>query len=246
MVDRNRVKFRRQRIAELLASPGLWTVQDLAAELGVNPRTVFRDIAWLRDEGYPVEGEPGRGGGLRMSRHWRAVPISLRAEEAIALVVSAELARAVGGLPFSRSARLALSRVLAQLPNRRRREIQIFCRRIVVGPPASSHITSGATETETKMLDVVEAAFSEQKALAFSYTDAQGRRTKRKAEPHGLLVQMPVWYVLARDIQKKALRMFRMDRMHNARIIESHPFTHQPWVVEEMAGFLRHPQERKK
>jgi hypothetical protein len=33
-----------------------------------------------------------------------------------------------------------------------------------------------------------------------------------------LLVQPPVWYVLARDVEKSAPRMFRMDRIARPRI----------------------------
>ncbi|MCP3064866.1 WYL domain-containing protein [Myxococcus sp. K38C18041901] len=44
-------------------------------------------------------------------------------------------------------------------------------------------------------------------------------------EPHGLLVEAPVWYVLARDVEKSAARMFRMDRIQRPRRVPGRHFT---------------------
>jgi predicted DNA-binding transcriptional regulator YafY len=38
-------------------------------------------------------------------------------------------------------------------------------------------------------------------------------------EPHGLLVEPPVWYVLGRDVDKAEPRTFRMDRISRPRIL---------------------------
>jgi hypothetical protein len=39
--------------------------------------------------------------------------------------------------------------------------------------------------------------------------DREGKESTRRVEPHGLLVETPVWYVLARDVEKAAPRTFR-------------------------------------
>jgi predicted DNA-binding transcriptional regulator YafY len=49
--------------------------------------------------------------------------------------------------------------------------------------------------------------------------DRHGRRAERRVEPHGLLVEPPVRYVLARDIDKAEARMFRMDRISHPRVL---------------------------
>ena len=41
----------------------------------------------------------------------------------------------------------------------------------------------------------------------------------RRVEPHGLLVETPVWYMLARDVDKSEPRMFRMDRVARPRVL---------------------------
>jgi len=77
-------------------------------------------------------------------------------------------------------------------------------------------------------------AFRRGIAIAFDYRDRHGKATRRSAEPHGLLVQPPIWYVLAIDVEKKMLRMFRMDRISRPTLIKGHPFVPKQDVVEEI------------
>ena len=56
---------RRSEIVRILRCCRRTTMPCLAAELGVNVRTIQRDIMTLTvDEGYPINTEPGNGGGL--------------------------------------------------------------------------------------------------------------------------------------------------------------------------------------
>ena len=59
---------RRSEIVRILRCCKRTTMPRLAAELGVNIRTIQRDIMTLTvDEGYPINTEPGNGGGLYLS-----------------------------------------------------------------------------------------------------------------------------------------------------------------------------------
>src|SRR5947207_3029456 len=55
----------------------------------------------------------------------------------------------------------------------------------------------------------------------FGYTDRQGRRTRRRVEPHGLLVRAPLWYIIAWDSARDGPRSFRMDRIRAPRVDEA-------------------------
>jgi predicted DNA-binding transcriptional regulator YafY len=54
--------------------------------------------------------------------------------------------------------------------------------------------------------------------LAFGYTDRHGHRTRRRIEPHGLLVRAPYWYAIAWDCDRCESRLFRADRMQRPRL----------------------------
>src|SRR5262245_62872439 len=58
------------------------TGPELAARLGVDVRTLRRDVTALRALGIPVEGERGRGGSYRLRPGYRVPPLMFTAGEA--------------------------------------------------------------------------------------------------------------------------------------------------------------------
>lgn len=219
---------RTDRLLELLRRRGEVTVAELALELEVSERTLFRDLARLRERGIDVEGEPGRGGGVRLSPLAPLPAVHLSDEEAVALVLSLELSRASAGLPFGGAQVRALEKVLAALPPARRRDVRRAAGRVVVGPPAAPGLLEDAGTAPPALLPAFERAFTERCGLAFAYRDRHGARSERRVEPHGLLVQVPLWYVLAWDLDKDAARMFRMDRVSRPRVLPEVTFAPRP------------------
>lgn len=216
-----------------LRGRGSASMGELAEELGVSVRTVRRDVAALRSRGMDIEGERGRGGGIRFARFAPLPPLRLEEEQAVGLWLSVQLARRVAGLPFSRAGGAGMDKVLAALPEPRRRQLRWLCERIVVGGAASPSLSASVGEVSPALLDAFERCFRERVCLGFQYTDRLGATTQRRIEPHGLYVETPVWYVLAVDLDKEAPRMFRMDRIAKPRPF-GRRFTPSREVVEEM------------
>ena len=69
------------RLASLLQSRRHWPGADLAQALGVDARTMRRDVDRLRELGYPVEASSGVGGGSAVFslRPQAARPVSVTA-----------------------------------------------------------------------------------------------------------------------------------------------------------------------
>ena len=65
---------------------------------------------------------------------------------------------------------------------------------------------------------VCEEAFLNSRALRLIYADRNGNQTERTVAPHGLMVQSPLWYLLAFDDLRKAARLFRLDRIRAASV----------------------------
>jgi predicted DNA-binding transcriptional regulator YafY len=208
---------------------------ELAAELGVNVRTVRRDVALLRARGMDIEADRGRGGGVRFARYSPLPPLQLDAQQAVGLWLSVQIARRVIGLPFSRGNAAAMNKVLASLPIDRRHQLRQLCRRIVVGIRASEAMRESFGEMPPTLLDSFERCFREGVCMSFRYTDRLGVTAQRRVEPHGIFVRSPFWYVLAVDIDKHAQRMFRMDRIANPRAF-SRSFQPSLDVIEELLG----------
>lgn len=89
----------------------------------------------------------------------------------------------------------------------------------MVGPPASTKVSASAGRTPPELLRLFEEALSAGTGIGLHYQDRDGKVSVRRIEPHGLLVQSPVWYVLARDVEKSEPRMFRMDRISKPRLL---------------------------
>lgn len=232
MARRRREERQDALIAQLRAS-GSASMGELAAELGVSVRTLRRDVASLRSRGMDIEGERGRGGGIRFARFAPLPPLRLEEEEAVGLWLSVQMARRAAGLPFSRGGGAGISKVLAALPDTRRRQLRRLCERIVVGSPASASLRASAGEICPTLLDAFERCFREQVCLGFQYTDRVGATTQRRVEPHGIYVELPLWYVLAVDLDKQAPRMFRMDRIAQPRPLAQR-FEPSKALVDEM------------
>ncbi len=223
-----------ERLRELLTSGERFTTAELAEETGVTLRTVRRDLAFLRERGLPLEGEAGRGGGLRMLGDRGVTAVHLSFDEIASLWMASSLARVASALPWGGSARSALDKLLVSVPKTRAKELRSLLRRVVIGAPAPAELVAGAGTPTGELLGCVEQAFRRGIAIAFDYRDRHGKATRRLAEPHGLLVQPPIWYVLAIDVEKRVPRMFRMDRISRPMLVKAHPFVPKQTVVEQI------------
>jgi predicted DNA-binding transcriptional regulator YafY len=111
-LSRLRVERQHRLIEELRLAAGRHaTAEDLAAALGVDVRTVERDITRLRDAGVPIAARRGPGGGFRLDVPPAVAPVHLSPGEIAALIASV----AAVGPYVSATARSALTRLLEAL-----------------------------------------------------------------------------------------------------------------------------------
>lgn len=206
-------------LADLLRGREATTVGELAEEVGVSRRTLLRDLATLRDRGMPISGDAGPGGGIRLEGDRGLAAVHLSLSEVVALWLAARLSQGASDLPWGQAAMSGLAKLLGSVPMAKARALRALCRRVVVGQPASAKIRAGAGRSSPGLLALFEEAFSAGLGLGFHYTDREGRTSNRRIEPHGLLVEPPVWYILARDVEKGEPRTFRMDRIARPRIL---------------------------
>jgi predicted DNA-binding transcriptional regulator YafY len=208
---------RLEALIAALRAAGETSIAHFAEELGGSKRTIRRDITTLRLRGMDIEGDRGRGGGVRLSRFTPLPPVRLGEQEAIGIWLSVQITQAAGGFPYSSSTRTGLNKLISVLPDSRRAGLRRLSDRIVVGPAASSGQIESLGKTSGALLATFERCFSDGFCLGFRYRDARGKTTQRRVEPHGMYVASPIWYVIAVDIQIDELRMFRMDRISNPR-----------------------------
>ena len=94
------------------------TAAELAEDLGVSDRTIYRDIRDLVATGTPIEGEAGVG--YARKREYDLPPLMFDPDELEALALGARIASSFGDEGLGRAADSALSKIEAVLPPRLR------------------------------------------------------------------------------------------------------------------------------
>jgi predicted DNA-binding transcriptional regulator YafY len=207
------IRDRHDAIIRSLRRKGVSTVDELAKEVGTSRRTILRDICALRDQGFTIYSEPGRGGGLQLDPQSVQTTTRLSVTEVFALLISVETMRIAGQLPFSNLADAGFSKIEKTLPADKVRELRQFLRCLHIGKLSPKQDASNLGPIDPALLPAFEAAFLQKQMLGFQYCDANGHHTNREVEPQAMLVLPPLWYLVAWDPARDDFRHFRMDRI---------------------------------
>ena len=218
------IRLRHDAILRCLRRSPSTTVDALAQEVGVSRRTVLRDICALRDQGFVIYSEPGRGGGLQLDPQSIQATPRLSVAEVFALLISVAAMQAAGNLPFSGLADAGLAKIEQSLPPEKIRGLRRFLDCLHVGKIAPEQDLSDLGALDPALLPTFETAFLDRLYLRFDYRDAKGTVTRRAVEPQAMLILPPLWYLVGWDHQKQGFRHFRMDRISGPEIMPDQSF----------------------
>lgn len=233
------IRLRQDAIVRSLRRNGTSTIADLAEEVGASRRTVLRDISALRDEGFVIHSEPGRGGGLQLDPQSVQTTARLSVAEVFALLISVASMRAAGNLPFSSLADAGLAKIEKALPSDKVRDLRRFLDCLYVGKLAPQVDISNMGVMEPALLPAFETAFLQRLHLRFQYRDAKRAVTKRQVEPQAMLILPPLWYLVAWDPARNDFRHFRMDRISKPECVEGAPFRRRHVPFEDEVSPIR-------
>ena len=194
------------RLLLLLQSRGRLTAAQLAAELEVSERTVYRDLADLGGPGVPVVGERGAGGGYRLLDGYRTNLTGLKDDEAEALLLTgaaAPLAEVGLGVQLAAARLKLLAAVPASL-----REVAVRAeQRFHLDPTGWAR----ATERDEGRLAAVADAVWRDRRLRLVHRLLNGPTTERTVDPLGLVHKTGTWYLVA--VAGAAPRVYRVERI---------------------------------
>ena len=191
------------QIVQLLRGGRLTRAADLAEELEVSERTIYRDVADLMGSGVPIEGEAGVGYVMRAG--YDVPPLMFTRDEVMAVIAGTRMIERMGGASMAKAAREALVKIRAVLPDALEAEADRV--EIHAGP------TLMPTERDRHFIDQIEAAVSGRLRLSMTYADEGGAKSTRSIRPLGLWLWKNGWCVVSWCELREDFRMFRIDRI---------------------------------
>lgn len=210
---------RLNQILGLLKSDGSWTTESLASCLHVSCRTLVRDIALLREQGYPIESSRGKGGGVAIRGRYGIGKLLLSDEEVIQAIVAFAIAEKVQSPLLTQSMESLRNKFSLFLGDKQQTRVNSVRNRILVGDNSSEQVLASYTPNHMLIPSCVTQSFFNLELLDIKYVSETKDQSCRIIEPQFLLLNWPVWYVLAWDVAKSAVRMFRVDRIITAQVI---------------------------
>lgn len=185
-----------------------WTSTALARHLEIDGRTVRRDIERLRAIGFPIQSDPGVGGGYRLSAGARLPPLVLDDDEAVAVAVGLRAAAVQAIAGIEATALRAMSRLERVLPAHVRRTLDGVLSAVSFAAPGAAR-----SPVDPGVLVELSRACREHFTVEFGYTRRDGVTGERRCEPHAVVTFEGRWYLVAWDLARDDWRVFRLDRV---------------------------------
>ncbi|WP_062644035.1 helix-turn-helix transcriptional regulator [Streptomyces maremycinicus] len=190
----------------LLQTRGRMTAAQLAEELEVSVRTVYRDVEALGAAGVPLYGDAGHAGGYRLLDGYRTRLTGLTADEAEALFLAGAPGPAAQ-LGLGQVLAAAQLKVRAALPPELRAHADRISGRFHLDAPG--WYTDAGTDG-TRYLAAVADAVWNSRTLRIGYRRwREPTDVERRIEPYGLVLKAGRWYVVAGP----GPRTFRVDQI---------------------------------
>jgi len=193
----------------LLQNRGQLTAADIAAELEVSERTIYRDVEALSAAGIPIYAERGPHGGVRLVEGYRTRLTGMTEDEARALFLSG-LPGPAAELGLGTVMTAARLKVLAALPTELRARATRLVERFYLDAAAWFR-----PDEQVPHLPVLAEAVWENRTLAITY-DRGDEVTERVLEPLGLVLKAGIWYLVAR--RDSEVRTYRASRIQSVAL----------------------------
>jgi predicted DNA-binding transcriptional regulator YafY len=199
----------------LLQARGRMTAEQLAAELEVSVRTIYRDVGSLHSAGIPLYGDAGPAGGYQLLGGYRTRLTGMTAAEVEALALAAVPGPAaelgLGGVLAA--AQLKLD---AALPAEMRARAALVRERFHLDAPGWYYDGGSVPHLST-----VAGAVWSQRQIEIRYRRWRAPTdVTRRLDPHGIVLKAGKWYLVARG--QSGMRTYRISQILGLTVLADH------------------------
>ena len=207
---------RMMRIHDELRRGALINCSHLVRALEVSRKTVVRDIAFMRDRlDLPIEFD-AQIQAYRYTHPVNAFPsVNVTEGELLALLVAQRALEQYRGTPFHRQLEVAFEKLAGGLRDK-----------ISFSPTdelrAVSFKNIGIGKTDLTVFNALSAAVLRSQEITFAYRKpGDPKRSVRRVRPYHLANRENLWYLIAFDLERAALRTFALPRIADVTVTKT-------------------------
>lgn len=174
------------------------TAPYLAEKFEVSRRTISRDVESLCQAGIPIVTAQGKNGGISIMEGYRMDRTLLTSRDMQAILAGLRSLDSVSGTNRYRELMEKLSVGDSQVLSSNN-HIQI-------------DLSSWYRSTLAPKIELIQDAIEQSRRITFTYISSRGE-SKRCVEPGLLVFQWASWYVWGYCLERKAFRLFKLNRL---------------------------------
>lgn len=198
----------------LLQNRRQMTAEELANELEVSKRTIYRDIDALSVAGVPVYANGGPGGGYTLLDNYRTTLTGLNENEIRALFMLT-IPGPISDLGVSQHLKAAILKLTSSFADDHNEHANYLRQRLHLD--ATSWFQ---TDEPVPHLKTIQEAVWQDCQLVLSYRRSNGEVSERTISPYGLVAKASIWYLVAATEQ--GMRVFRVSRIEAIQMTQIH------------------------
>ena len=185
-----------------------YTPDELAEELCVSKRTIFRDLNMLEMAHIPYYFDSDHG-GYRIGEHFFLPPVNLTLGEAMAVMVMTSRLDGKAQLPLLAQGAQAAVKIESVLPPEIRKQLGQLVENL--------HFSLGAIATHDGLdetFDELARAAADNRVCRIVYNSFyEGEQITTQVHPYRLLFQSRAWYLIAHSQMHNQRRTFKLSRI---------------------------------
>jgi predicted DNA-binding transcriptional regulator YafY len=204
---------RMMRLHSALKARHFPNCQKIAAEFEVSPKTIQRDIDFMRYRlGLPIEYHPQEFGFYYTEPVTGFPSIEVSQGEITALLVAQKALAQYKGTPFERPLHSAFRKITDGLKER----VSFSWTDL---EDAISFRSAGASVSDLELFEAVSKAVLRSVELEFEYRKLESSHYEpRRVRPYHLGCLENQWYLFAEDLERRQLRTFALPRMRKVAL----------------------------
>lgn len=181
------------------------TAKQLAQELGVSTRTIYRDINTLSIAGIPITSQKGYGGGLSLLEGFALDKSYFTQEEQSNIIQALQILKSSNYPDADRT----LNKVAG-----------LFSHTLQSDWLEIDFSYWGSPEKERRNMTALERAVINKYVIRFTYYNSELTITEQTVEPLKLLFKSHSWYLIAFSRRRKEIRTYKLSRIRNLQITD--------------------------